>query len=104
MKILSSMNCANMLTKNTAFCTTCCLISWFMHHQFSNFVPTGVFVFRQSISRERFGPGTGAIVFGYMRCGGSETSLQSCSTSSSSRYCSHDSDVGVTALMIQVRT
>ena len=43
----------------------------------------------------RFGAGTGAIVFGYMNCGGSETSLQSCSGSSSSRFCSHDSDVGV---------
>ena len=52
-------------------------------------------MFRQSISRVRFGPGTGAIFLGYMGCGGTETSLQSCSRSSSSRYCSHDSDVGV---------
>ena len=56
---------------------------------------TGVFVFRQSISSVRFGRGTGAIFFGYMSCGSSESSLQSCSRSSSSRYCSHDSDVGV---------
>ena len=60
-----------------------------------NFGLTGVFVFRSYISSIRFGPGTGAILFGYMNCVGSENSLQSCSRSSSSRYCSHDSDVGV---------
>ena len=52
-------------------------------------------MFRSYISRVRFGRGTGAIFFGYMNCGSSESSLQSCSRSSSSRYCSHDSDVGV---------
>ena len=31
----------------------------------------------------------------YMRCHGTETSLQSCSRSSTSQSCSHDSDVGV---------
>ena len=52
-------------------------------------------MFRSPISSVRFGRGTGAIFFGYMNCGGAETSLRSCSRSSSSRYCSHDNDVGV---------
>ena len=52
-------------------------------------------MFRSYISRVRFGPGTGAIFFGYMNCGSSESSLQSCSRSGSSQHCSHDSDVGV---------
>ena len=52
-------------------------------------------MFRSYISRVRFGRGTGAILFGYMSCGSSESSLQSCSRSASSRHCSHDSDVGV---------
>ena len=53
-------------------------------------------MFRSYITSTRFGPGTGAIsVFGYMRCRGTETSLQSCSRSSTSQSCSHDSDVGV---------
>ena len=54
-------------------------------------------MFRSYISRVRFGQGTGAILFGYMTCDGTETSLQapSCSRSSNSRYCSHSSDVGV---------
>ena len=48
-----------------------------------------------SISSVRFGRGTGAILLGYMYCGGTETSLQSCSSSSNVQHCSHDSDVGV---------
>ena len=54
-------------------------------------------MFRSSISRTRFGRGTGAIVFDYMNCDGTETSLQasSCSSSSQPEYCSHDRDVGV---------
>ena len=56
---------------------------------------TGVFVFRSSSSSLRFGRGTGAISLGYMHCGGTETSLQSCSSSSDLLDCSHDSDVGV---------
>ena len=52
-------------------------------------------MFRSYISSTRFGPGTGAIVFGYMNCGGSENSLQSCSPSSNLQSCSHDDDVGV---------
>ena len=80
---------------NNLFWNTCKAIFWCCVKSLDNFGLTGVFVFRSSISREKFGPGTGAIVFGYMNCGGSETSLQSCSGSSSSRYCSHDGDVGV---------
>ena len=52
-------------------------------------------MFRSYISRVRFGRGTGAIFFGYMNCGEAETSLQSCSRSSNSYFCSHDNDVGV---------
>ena len=52
-------------------------------------------MFRSSTSSVRFGRGAGAISLGYMNCDGTETSLQSCSRSSTSRYCSHDSDVGV---------
>ena len=52
-------------------------------------------MFRSSTSSVRFGRGTGAISLGYMNCGGGETSLQSCSMSYTSRYCSHHSDVGV---------
>ena len=73
------------------------IITYFIFHVLLLFFfcTTGVFVFRQSISSVKFGRGTGAIFFGYMSCGSSESSLQSCSRSSSSRYCSHDSDVGV---------
>ena len=58
---------------------------------------TGVFVFRSSNSYVRFGRGTGAILFDYMNCDGTETSLHasSCSSSSQPQFCSHDSDVGV---------
>ena len=66
-----------------------------IYHQLFCFNLTGIFVFRSSTSSIGFGPGTGAISPGYMNCDGSETSLQSCSRSSTSRYCSHDSDVGV---------
>ena len=52
-------------------------------------------MFRSSISRVRFGPGTGAILFNYMECDGTETLLSSCPMYSNPRYCSHDSDVGV---------
>ena len=54
-------------------------------------------MFRSSVSYMKFGRGTGAILFKDMTCDGTETSLQapSCLRSSNSRYCSHDSDVGV---------
>ena len=59
-----------------------------------NFGLTGVFVFRSSSSL-RFGRGSGAISLGYMNCVGTETSIQSCLSSSNLQYCSHNDDVGV---------
>ena len=61
-----------------------------------NFVLTGIFVFRSSVSHMRFGRGTGAILFGDMTCDGTETSLHapSCLRYSNPEYCSHSSDVG----------
>ena len=63
----------------------------------SYFVPTGTFVFRSYISRVRFGDGTGAILFDYMTCDGTESSLQapSCLRYSRPEYCHHSNDVGV---------
>ena len=54
-------------------------------------------MFKSSISYMRFGRGSGAILFDYMTCDGTETSLQasSCSRSSQPQFCSHDRDVGV---------
>ena len=54
-------------------------------------------MFRSSISRTRFGPGTGAILFEDIECDGTETSLHapSCLRDSNPEYCSHSSDVGV---------
>lgn len=54
-------------------------------------------MFRSSVSYVKFGRGSGAILFDYMTCDGTETTLQasSCSRSSQPQYCSHDSDVGV---------
>ena len=54
-------------------------------------------MFRSSISRARFGQGTGAILFEQIACDGTETSLQapSCLRYSNPEYCSHSSDVGV---------
>ena len=52
-------------------------------------------MFRSSISHERFGPGTGAILFDYIDCDGTETLLSSCPNYLDPWHCSHDSDVGV---------
>ena len=42
-----------------------------------------------------FGKGTGAILFGYMGCDGTESSLPSCSSIFSPGLCHHSSDVEV---------
>ena len=54
-------------------------------------------MFRSSISRVRFGQGTGAILFDDMTCDGIETVLQapSCLRYSRPEYCYHSNDVGV---------
>ena len=54
-------------------------------------------MFRSSISRTRFGQGTGGILFDDMTCDGTETSLQvpSCLRYSRPEYCYHSNDVGV---------
>ena len=53
-------------------------------------------MFRSSISLVKFGPGTGAILFDYIECDGTETLLSSCPSHDDPRYyCSHDNDVGV---------
>ena len=53
-------------------------------------------MFRSSISRVSFGPGTGAILFDYVECDGTETVFSSCQSYSDPRLrCSHDNDVGL---------
>ena len=48
----------------------------------------------QAIGGAYFGPGGGAVVYGYVFCSGSEASLFDCGLATFP-YCFHDNDVGV---------